>query len=485
MRAYNRHRFSQVGIALLLAGLLCAAAHAESLPLTCAPVFGDGAVLQQGIELPVWGTAEPGAVVTVRIGEQSVTGVADDEGHWKVLLAPLVADELASLAEAPVGSTLTVSATHAKGSSTVTFSGILVGEVWFCSGQSNMAGKVRHHPVEDRSDNLLRSHLPAIRHTVGDGSWATATKGSVNHFTRLGFCFAREIHRELQVPIGLLNASTGGSPIEAWMRAAPDVELQLPANSRPRSYGGNYARLVAPMVGYGIRGTLWYQGEANASEGVEYQQKLSWMIKDWRRSWELGDFPFYYVQIAAIGSSPTNSPVMGDGRARIRDAQRRVMSTVNTGMATAIDNGALKEHPPNRKEMGVRLAQWALQRDYKRADVVPSGPLYKGCKIEGRQIRIQFDYAEGLMKATRTPYHKPEPTPDADLPWLSIQGQDGTWHWATATIDGNDLLVSSAKVSKPKAVRYATTNRPLGVYLYNAAGLPASPFATTPLWGEQ
>jgi sialate O-acetylesterase len=485
MQNIPKHRYARLGASLAVAGILCLAAHAEQLPLTCASVFGDGAVLQQGIELPVWGISAPGAHVSVQIAGQTVSGVADSTGNWKILLAPLTADALTALEKAPKGRTLTVSATHSKRSCIVTFSGILVGEVWLCSGQSNMAGKVRHHPVEDRSDNLLRSHFPDIRHTVGDGIWTTATKDSVNHFTRVGFCFARDIHRELHVPVGLLNASTGGSHIEAWMRAAPDVEIESPANSRPRTYGSNYAKLIAPMVGYGMRGALWYQGEANASEGIEYQQKLTWMIQDWRRSWQLGDFPFYFVQIAAIGTSPTNSPAMGDGRARIRDAQRRVLSTINTGMATAIDNGALKEHPPNKKEIGIRLAQWALHRDYDRAEVVPSGPLYKAHQIEGKHVRIKFDYADGLMKANRTPFHEPEPAPDVDLPWLSIQGEDGTWHWATATIDGKDLLVSSEKVSKPKAVRYATTNRPLGVYLYNAAGLPASPFATMPLWGEK
>jgi sialate O-acetylesterase len=144
-----------------------------------------------GVSCPVWGTTVPGAKVSVRIADQRVTGVADSTGKWTVLLAPLTADKLPALDKAPTGRTLTVSATHSERSSTITFSDILVGEVWLCSGQSNMAGKVRHNPVEDRSDNLMHSNFPAIRHTVGDGTWTTATKGSVNHFTRVGFCFGR------------------------------------------------------------------------------------------------------------------------------------------------------------------------------------------------------------------------------------------------------------------------------------------------------
>ncbi len=485
MIRFPKYRYLYLCISVCVAGVFCLTTQAEELPLHCAPVFGDSAVLQQGKKLPVWGTTVPGAQVSVRIADQTVTGVAGSTGKWKVLLAPLTADKLSALNKAPTGRTLTVSATHAKNTTTRTFSGILVGEVWLCSGQSNMAGKVRHNPYEDPNDNLFKSHFPAIRHTYCDGTWTTATKHSVNEFTRIGFCFAREIHRQLRIPIGLLNASTGGSPIESWMRAKPDVELKSTTNSRPPTYGGLYAKHIAPIVGYGIRGTLWYQGEANAREGIEYQQKLTWMIKDWRQSWQLGSFPFYFVQIAAIGTSPMDSPAMGDGRARIREAQRLALTTINTGMATAIDNGSSREHPPNKKEIGIRLAKWALHRDYDRTDIAPSGPLYKSHSIEGKRVRIKFDYGDGLMKANRTPYHEPEPAPKADLPWLSIQGEDGTWHWAKATIDDKDLLVFSEKVSKPKAVRYATTNRPLGVYLYNAAGLPAVPFATTPLWSEE
>jgi sialate O-acetylesterase len=202
------------------------------------------------------------------------------------------------------------------------------------------------------------------------------------------------------------------------------------------------------------------------------------MIQDWRASWELGDFPFYFVQLAGIGRSPDDKPAMGDGRARIREAQRCALTLKNTGMAVAVDIGADREHPGNKAEVGVRLAHWALHNDYGRKDIPPSGPLYKGFKVEGNAIRISFDYAEGLMAATKTDYVPPRPAPGAKIPWLSIQGKDGAWHWADGRIAGQDLLVSSEEVAEPVAVRYGYTNRPIGVYLYNAAGLPASPFTT-------
>jgi sialate O-acetylesterase len=225
------------------------------------------------------------------------------------------------------------------------------------------------------------------------------------------------VQQELNVPIGLLNSCVGGSSIESWMRIEPG---NLPADpaGKKREYGKLYRERIALLVGYGMRGALWYQGEANSNEGHEYFLKMESMISDWRASWDLGDFPFYIVQLAGISESPMDDPAMGDGRARIREAQRHVLTMKHTGMAVAVDIGEKKD------------------------------------------------------------YVSPVPVPDAKLPWLSIQAKDGTWHWAEARIDSSDLIVSSKDAKEPIAVRYAYTNHPDGVYLYNAAGLPASPFAT-------
>jgi len=233
-------------------------------------------------------------------------------------------------------------------------------------------------------------------------------------------------------------------------------------------------------VGHAMRGVLWYQGEGDFKSGKDYLPKMKRLIEGWRGVWEQGDFPFYFVQLAAQGESPTDKPEMGDGRAAIRNAQFEALGIPNTGMAVAIDIGEKKEHPFNKYDVGMRLAHWALHNDYGKEEVVPSGPLYKEHKIEGSTIRVKFDHAEnGLMLAEKDGYEPPAPTPDAEMPWLSIQAKDGTWHWAKGKIDGSDLIVSSEKVSEPVAVRYAYTQFPVGFNLYNKDGLPASPFSTS------
>jgi len=192
------------------------------------------------------------------------------------------------------------------------------------------------------------------------------------------------------------------------------------------------------------------------------------------------DFPSYFVQLASMGESPTDKPEGGDGRAAIRNAQLEALSIPNTGMAVAIDIGEKKEHPKNKYDVGLRLARWALHNDYGKEDVVPSGPLYKSHEVEGSAIRVKFEYAQsGLMLANKGGYEPPVPTPDAAMPWLSIQARDGTWHWAEGRIDGSDLIVSSKEVAEPVAVRYAYTQFPVGANLYNKDGLPASPFSTS------
>jgi sialate O-acetylesterase len=378
---------------------------ALTLQPQCPPVFGDHAVFQQGIRVPVWGTSLPKAKLTVRFGKQTKETVADEDGHWKLTLDPMSADKLVTLDKAPKGRTLTIVAELDAEQASRSFTDILIGEVWLCSGQSNMAGKVRHNRTnQDPNDDLMKSNLPAIRQTVANGKWLSATHPSVGEFTRVGFCFARKLQQEIKVPIGLINASSGGSRIESWMRIPP---RKLPADSPTTKnvrYGSLYRKHIASLIGYGLRGALWYQGEANANEGYSYFLKMDAMIRDWRTSWKLGEFPFYYVQLAGIGRSPADKPSMGDGRARIREAQRHALAIKNTGMAVAVDIGADGEHPGNKVEVGVRLAHWALHHTFRRKDIVPSGPLYKGFKVEGKSIRIFFEHAEGLMTATKTDY---------------------------------------------------------------------------------
>ena len=312
---------------------------------------------------------------------------------------------------------------------------------------------------------------PALRFLEED--WTVTTPRTVGKCYSVSFVFGRKLQSELLVPVGLMNAAVAGTGIDGWLYVPPGGEPPVKTKYQ------NFIPKIRPLVGQAMRGCLWYQGEANVKDGKDYLPKMQRLIEGWRGAWGLGDFPFYYVQLASMGESPTDSPAGGDGRAAIRNAQLEALSIPNTGMAVTIDIGGRREHPKNKYDVGLRLAYWALHRDYGMADVVPSGPLYKSHQIDGRVIRVQFDYAQsGLMLAKKDGPEPPVPTPQAEIPWLSIQDQDGSWHWADGRIDGADLLVASAQVDDPVAVRYAYTQHPVGCNLYSKDGLPASPFST-------
>jgi sialate O-acetylesterase len=260
----------------------------------------------------------------------------------------------------------------------------------------------------------------------------------------------------------LIVRAVGGSNIESWL------------NQEPYPVGGNHAKLMTPVVGYGIRGAIWYQGESNSKDGLAYRPKLESLITGWRKAWGQGDFPIHFVQLPGINESPVDTPAMGDGRAGIRQAFFETLALPNTGMAVTIDVGTKGEHPPNKFDTAERLARSVLQKVYGLENLTAC-PLYKSHKIEGNTIRISFtdDAKPGLMigkKATTLPeaYEPPTPAPDAKLQWLSIQDESGQWHWADAKID----------VAKPVAVRYAYTAQPLGHLLYNKDGMPVGPFST-------
>lgn len=430
--------------------------------------FGDNAVLQQQKSVPVWGWSLPGAEVAVTLEQQKKSAVAGSDGRWLVTLDAMPADKLTSVHEAPAGHTLTIITKLRGKEATKTLKNILIGEVWLCSGQSNMTGSFGRAPYPPGS--LAEANYPAMRNLTGE--WTVCTPQTAGQFYRVGFCFARELQSKLMVPVGLMSAAVAGTQIESWLATPPSTD---PRALKYRCFESK----IAPLVGCAMRGTLWYQGEGNAKDKRDYLPKMKALIEGWRKIWGQGDFPFYFVQLASIYQSPSDQPAGGDGRAEIRNAQFEARSINNTGMVVTIDIGDAKEHPKNKYDTGLRLARWALHNDYGQKDLVPSGPLYKSCKVEGKTIRVQFDYAQnGLMLAKKDGYQPPVPTPDARMPWLAIQARDGTWHWAEGTIDGSDLIVSSKEVSEPIAVRYAYTQNPVGCNLYNKDGLPASPFST-------
>ena len=240
-----------------------------------------------------------------------------------------------------------------------------------------------------------------------------------------------------------------------------------------------YNGMINPVVPYGIKGAIWYQGESNGGEGDSYYHKMRALIGGWRKVWNQGDFPFYHVQLANW-QKPNDNPAGGDGWAKVRMAQLQSLQIPNTGMAVSIDIGdAADIHPKNKFDVGERLALWALRDNYGKKDLVVSGPLYKSMKVDGNKIRVSFDHAgSGLMVGKKDGRNPTVEDKGGKLKRFAIAGEDKKWVWADAVIDGAAVVVSSPDVAKPVAVRYAFTMNPEGCNLYNKEGLPASPFRT-------
>jgi sialate O-acetylesterase len=475
-----------------------------------APLFKEHMVLQRDIKAPVWGWTKPGTKVTVEIAGQSSSAEADATGRWEVKIGPL---------EAGGPHTLKIS-----GPQTVTVKDVLVGDVWLCGGQSNMEWVLAG---SDAADDIKEASFPKIRHTRTGGNWTPAESKAVGTFSGVAFYFARAIHKETGVPIGLINNSIGGTRIEPWVPSAtkkdyPEAKFggndaQLMEQYRKALKGGKLDELEAwlkaarkalddnaevppqpampprpasmsdplfaghtkPLIPYAIKGMIWYQGESNGNEGEEYYHKMRALIGSYRKLWGEGDFPFYFVQLPNFQGA-TDKPEGGDGWARIRMAQLKAMGIVNTGMAITLDVGDAKDiHPHNKKDVGERLARWALAKDYGKKDLVYSGPIFKSMKEEDGKLRLTFDHVGGGLMVGKKDGKKPvEEVKDGKLKRFAIAGEDKKWQWAEAVIDGKDVVVSSPMVKKPVAVRYGYSGNPEGANLYNKEGLPASPFRT-------
>lgn len=489
--------------------------------------FGDNMVLQRDCQVPVWGWADKGETVMVEFAGQKETAKAGDDGRWMVNLKAMKAMvEPMSLVVSTAGKKLTLN-------------NVVVGDVWICSGQSNMEftqnGSLKSGEESKTADLPLIRHIKFGRAQSGDlksdisGNWVVCSPGSVGGFTAVGFYFARDLYKELNVPIGLIGSNWGGTRVEPWTPAfafkkipelqqisdqldakdpatevgkanyrkqiaelkkwAADAEKSVDAGERPSDMPNVtgkesqqdptriYNSMINPIVPYGIRGAIWYQGESNGSEGDSYFFKKKALITGWRELWGY-DFPFYFVQLANFGGA-NNNPEGGDGYAKVREAQRRTLTIPKTGMAVIIDIGEAHDiHPKNKQDVGKRLALWALANEYGK-DLVYSGPLYKDMKIDGNKIKILFDnVGSGLMVGEKTGLEPTKELKDGKLQRFAVAGEDKKWVWADAVIDGNMVVVSSSEVEKPVAVRYAFSHNPDGRNLYNKEGLPASPFRT-------
>jgi sialate O-acetylesterase len=447
---------------LLLAVSSSSAVQAEVKP---NPLFTDGAVLQRGQNVPVWGTANDGEKVTVKFGGQTVTTTAQG-GKWKVELKPLEA-----------GGPFTM---EISGENTVTLQNLLVGEVWVASGQSNMEWKFNasHDPEAERP----KAKYPNIRmFTVTKavslepldevkGSWVECSPQSVGNFSAVGYYFARDLQAKLGVPVGVIHTSWGGTPAQAWTSAEGfkgHSELQgyasqvkAAATAPPEKLGQNfptvlYNGMLAPVIPYGMKGVIWYQGESNAGKSKEYQTLFPAMIADWREKWKIGDFPFLYVQIAPFKNQPPE----------IREAQLLTLpKTRNTAMVVTTDVGDANDIHPKRKEpVGHRLSLAARALAYGEK-IEYSGPLFESMKATRGKAEISFRHTGGGLVAK-----------DGELRGFTVAGADGNFVAAKAEIQGDKVVVSAEGVAAPKTVRYGWENVP-DLNLFNKEGLPASPF---------
>jgi sialate O-acetylesterase len=414
-------------------------------------VFGSHMVLQRDVPIPVWGTADAGEEIAVSIdGKQSAKTVADAEGRWKTTLAPL-----------PVGATPHV--ILVAGKNTIELSDVWMGEVWLGSGQSNMewtlANTQNGAAVIAAADHpkVRLFHVPKVQApqpaTDVNAEWSACSPQTVGRFSGLLYYFGTKLQEELQVPVGLINSSWGGSPIEPW-------------TVHNGASGGMYNGMIAPLIPFPVKGILWYQGESNVlkKNGFDYFGKMQNLIGGWRAAWGAEQLPFYFVQIA-----PWSGKYEEGELPKLWEAQVASLKIPHTGMAVTTDlvDNITNIHPKNKKDVGHRLARWALAKDYKKTDLVYSGPLFKEHKVEGNQIRVSFAHtASGLKSAD-----------GKALTDFEIAGEDGNFVPASANVDGKQVVVSAENVSAPKHVRFAWKNiaQP---NLMNSEGLPASPFSS-------
>jgi sialate O-acetylesterase len=473
-------------------------------------LFSDNMVLQRGVAVPVWGTAKDGETITVEFEKQKVVTTAKD-GKWMIKLKPLKA-----------GGPFTM---KIIGEDTITINNILVGEVWVCSGQSNMERQLGPRNGQKPIDNWLAekaaANYPEIRyflvaHKASDtmvadvkSKWVVCDTTTVVNLSAVGYFFARDLYKQLKVPMGLLFSSVGGTPAENWTtRAALEDNPELkklaeqydkaksdytalaekfkkeqvglqakwaadtlvalaahkpfpPKPSAPRNpsggAGGLYNGMINPLVPYAIKGVIWYQGESNGGRGKQYQTLFPTMITDWRKNWNEGDFPFLYVQIAPFKSA---DPM-------IREAQFLTLKKIpNVAMAVITDCGDSADiHPPHKQPVGERLALAARALAYKEK-LEYSGPLFENYAIKDNVIELTFTHiGKGLVAK------------DGELIGFTIAGPDKKFIPATAVISGDKIVVSSPTINYPTAVRYGFNNLAVG-NLFNADGLPASPFRT-------
>ncbi len=474
-------------------GLLCTclfvstnANAATSLQL--ASVLQSNMVVQQNKPFTLWGKATPGSTVTVTTSwKQSTNTTPDSDGNWKLQV---------KVPAAKPGDFTTHTITINDGVSSVTLSNILIGEVWLCSGQSNMDMSMQpvlpwHNGVTNHQAEIALASYPNIRlfkitketstivRDTLNGTWKECNPENVKDFSGVAYYFGRRLYNELNIPIGLVQSAYGSAACQAFVKRevlAADAELKQkyldPYDANPNDKIAVlrpmliYNAMIHPLINLSIKGFLWYQGESNAGEIKMYPKLNEAMIKNWRDDFQQGDLPFYYVQMTPHNWKKNNPAE--NGYAKFREAQQEILQVKNTGMVATMDVGEPDNiHPNNKKPVGERLAGLALYHNYKKKQTVHLGPMFKSMKVKDTNAMVSFKRKtmDGGLN-----------TNDGQQPkHFMLAGTDKKFYPATAIINGNKVIVSSSQVKQPVALRYAFTNYPV-TNLQNAKGLPVFPF---------
>ncbi len=471
-------------IAIILLLSCIAVAGSTYAEVVLPKILGNNMVLQRNKPVPVWGTAVAGEAITVKFGNQTKKATADATGNWQIILDPMPASATPQVLEI-------------KGTNTIKLENVLVGEVWLCSGQSNMSYEMRKNSkvrrpdtstVNSPIDELDRAQNPQIRIFLTTqknlrkpdsthAGWDIAEGTALRDFSAAGYFFAKNLNHDLKVPVGIICSAISGSRIEPWMprEAFDEIPYFKDTNYKIDGDPGKlYVNMIAPVAPYALRGFLWYQGESGSylAETISYTYKMEALIHWWRKLWNNKDLPFYYVQIAPFyysrAKSSSNVPFTIYTEPELREAQTMALKIPHTGMIVTTDlNDSLTNiHPAFKWVVGQRLELQALGNTYDKK-VVFSGPMYDKMKIKGDKIILDFKYTgNGLVS------HDGKP-----LSYFTIAGNDGKFVDATAIIKGDKVEVSSPEVSSPVAVRFGWTEVAEPNF-YNKDGLPAVPFRT-------
>lgn len=432
-------------------------------------VIGNNMVLQQKSSVKIWGWADPNEKVAITTSWNNKVDSAkgDAAAKWQVIV------------ETPsAGGPYTVTI---KGNNTIVLQNVLIGEVWVCSGQSNMEmnyywglPQMREDIPSAANPNIRFFHVPkntaAAPQQNGEGSWIACDTNSVKWFSAVAYYFGKKLNADLSVPIGLIHASWGGTPAEVWTPAETvenNTTLKQAAQKLNRSEhwptvpGYAFNAMIAPLTSYSIAGAIWYQGESNTGTSSTYHELFSSMINAWRQKWNK-EFSFYYVQLAPFNYGNNNIGAL------LREAQAKTLAVPKTGMVVTTDlaDDTADIHPRNKKDVGLRLANLALTNTYQQPITATSSPLYQSMTVNKNKIVLQFSGAEnGLLQKGK------------NIVGFFIAGKDKLFYPAQAKVNNNTITVSSKEVKEPVAVRYAFSNTAIG-NLFSKEGLPLSPFRT-------